>query len=139
MFAYLEYFFYSLLSFVIFPFTVFNFVILNTNILPKVKPFVVVSGSMEPAIPTGSIIYTIKKKEYQNGDVITFLDGKGNTSHRIVGSTTVGGERYYLTKGDQNDFKDEDLVSENNVLGKITATIPFVGRAILFLRNISHL
>ena len=92
---------------------------------------------MEPAIPTGSIIYTIKEKEYQNGDVITFLDGKGNTSHRIVGSTTVGGERYYITKDDQNEFKDEDLVSEKDVLGKITTTIPFVGRAILFLRNIS--
>ena len=127
----------SLLSFVIFPITIFNFVIVNTQLIPAIKPFVVTSGSMEPSIAVGSIIYTVKQKEYRVGDVITFKERDGNISHRIVGVEVIDGEKYYMTKGDANRESDGNLVEEKNVYGRVTSRIPFVGNAILFLRNMS--
>lgn len=135
MSAYFEFLFYSLVSFVIFPVTLFNFLILNTNILPDIKPFIISSGSMEPAVATGSIIYTIKEKGYKEGDIITFTVKNENISHRIVGQKIVSGQTYYITKGDANLYPDEDLVGVGEIYGKIHTSIPYVGKAILLLRG----
>lgn len=126
----------GLLSFIIFPFTLFNFIVVNTQLIP-IKPFVVTSGSMDPAVTTGSIIYAVRQKEYKIGDIIAFSDDKENISHRIVGMTIINGEKYFSTKGDANSQVDEDLITQNNIYGKVTTHIPFIGNAILFLRNMS--
>jgi hypothetical protein len=39
---------------------------------------------MEPKVPTGSIIYTLKEKIYNKGDIIAFVDNNVAVSHRIV-------------------------------------------------------
>ncbi len=44
------------------------------------KPFqayIVSSGSMEPAIKTGSVVVVSPKSSYQVGDVVTFYTGAG--------------------------------------------------------------
>jgi signal peptidase len=83
---------------------------------------------MEPKVPTGSIIYTLKEKIYNKGDIIAFVDNNVAVSHRIVGIKELGSEIYYSTKGDANNMEDEDLVSKEAVYGKIIAVIPFVGK-----------
>lgn len=120
--------FYFLFLFFILPFTIFNVIVLKTPLLSNIKSFIISSGSMEPKVPTGSIIYTLKEKIYNKGDIIAFVDNNVAVSHRIVGIKELGSEIYYSTKGDANNMEDEDLVSKEAVYGKIIAVIPFVGK-----------
>jgi signal peptidase I len=96
----------------------------------------VLSGSMEPAFLTGSIIL-IKLDDNQASygveDVITFhLDGKFIT-HRIIELNNKNGQTIYKTKGDNNDGPDPWTVSKQDVIGKYTGvTIPYAGYALKF-------
>lgn len=59
--------------------------------------YTVISGSMEPAIPTGSLIYTkeIPPKEVKKEDVIAFYRGTDSgaiVTHRVVKNQTVSGK-----------------------------------------------
>ena len=65
--------------------------------------YTVVSGSMEPSIPVGSLLY-IRQAEPQDmeaGDVIAYYGGTGSgavITHRVVENRVVMGE--LITKGD---------------------------------------
>ncbi len=130
--------FYSLLSIFLsvflFPFAAFNLLILNTNLLPSIKSFVITTSSMEPSIPKGSVVYTLAKSKYGVGDIITFQQ-MGNVSHRIVKEEVLGGASYYSTKGDANNISDSTLITSENIYGKVVAVIPLIGQAILFYRT----
>lgn len=119
----------------IFPFLVFNLLLLRTPLLPDTKSFVISSGSMEPVLPVGSIIYTLRQSEYKAGEVVAFLKNKTTISHRVIGLKRIGNDTYYVTKGDANTVEDSDLVLENSVIGKVVAFVPFIGNIILFYKN----
>ena len=106
--------------------------------LAGIKTFVVISGSMEPAIPVGSMVYSkaVDPKTLETGDVIVFYsskaaEGGGNTSeiipitHRVVLNDTTAGE--ITTKGDANEQNDVSKVIYNNVEGKVIFHIPHLG------------
>src|SRR4029079_14899624 len=106
--------FYTMVTisvFIFLPFVVFTLITSKTTLFPSLKSYVVVSGSMEPAIPTGSIIYTLAENFYSKGDVIAFNINEKVVSHRVLGVETVGNEIYYTTKGDANKTRDQNLVS----------------------------
>lgn len=90
---------------------------------------------MEPIIPSGSLIYTVKVKEYFKGDIVTFVTDKGNIAHRIVKLVNLGGINYFSTKGDANIDSDMDLVPENVIYGKIVTIIPFLGGVVSFFKS----
>jgi signal peptidase len=81
---------------------------------PKFLPYqalVVRSGSMEPTIPTGSVVFYRKTQaaDVKVGDVIVFAkpgDATEKVTHRVfqVGSAPAG--RYFVTKGDANGAPD---------------------------------
>lgn len=119
----------------VFPFVVFNLLLSRTSILPGAHSFVISTGSMEPTLPVGSIVYTVRQSSYRVGEVIAFLKNKGTVSHRVVGSSTVGGEKYYETKGDSNSIKDIDLVHQTTIHGKVVAIVPIIGNIVLFYKN----
>ena len=95
-------------------------------VIPKLAGYdvyVVVSGSMEPAIPVGSIVYSHKTEpaELQTDDVIVFIDSaRGETpiTHRVVTNDTAA--CLITTKGDANEHEDVDPVTYDNVIGKVT-------------------
>lgn len=95
--------------------------------------FTVLSGSMEPAYPTGSLIYVKDAdcRTLETGDVITFrLDGDTVATHRIVAvipDDTDPSAIRFRTKGDANDAEDGSLVPYENVIGTPVFTIPFLG------------
>ncbi len=88
------------------------------------RVFYLVSGSMEPTIPTGSAVLVRKCNSYKMDDVITFsstdsrIYGYANT-HRIVGINEENGQREYITKGDANPVADSTTVKENAIYGKV--------------------
>ncbi|MDG4657500.1 signal peptidase I [Ectobacillus antri] len=100
----------------------------------------VLSGSMEPAFYTGSII-AIKPVQsgttYKPGDVITYKLQDGTlVTHRVKEVNAAGEEVMYVTKGDANDAADSEPVSHKNVVGSYTGfTIPYVGYAADYARS----
>lgn len=117
--AQLLYLYYIAVGVFILPFAFINLLTLKVPLFSGVKPFIVTSGSMEPAVPTGSIIYTVGKKVYEKGDVIAFSSNNESISHRIVGLSKLGPQIYFSTKGDANTLQDGDLVLPQSVYGKI--------------------
>lgn len=101
--------------------------------VPKVlgyQMYTVISGSMEPAIPTGSLVY-IQGMEPQNvvdGDVIAFYGGHDSNAiitHRVVKNRVVMGE--FITKGDANEKEDMNPIPYSNFLGRVELSVPVVG------------
>jgi signal peptidase len=97
------------------------------------KVLTVLSGSMEPAIHTGSIVVVKPASEYKVGDVITF--GKISktqtpTTHRINEIKTSPTGQTFVTKGDANNAADLREVRPTEIIGKEILTIPYVGYAI---------
>ena len=101
--------------------------------VPKVfgyEMYTVISGSMEPSIPTGSLVY-IKDMDPQNvadGDVIAFYGGHDSNAiitHRVVKNRVVMGE--FITKGDANEKEDMNPIPYMNFLGRVELSIPVVG------------
>ncbi len=95
------------------------------------KPVVVMSGSMEPAIGTGSLAFIdTSDREVFKGDVISFYAGDLMVTHRVVEITEQG----YRTKGDNNDTADAGLVKDSSIEGKILFSIPKAG---YFLKTVA--
>jgi len=99
------------------------------------KPLVVLTGSMEPVLKVGSVVYYTKvsTNELKAGDIITFTEKDGTiVSHRI----DKVNEKTFTTKGDANNTIDANEVEFENVLGKDTNfSIPFIGYYIKFMND----
>jgi len=95
------------------------------------RVLVVQSGSMEPEIKTGSIVFVFPDNTYGPGDVITFsrkesLHGVPIT-HRITEESIVHGKTAYTVKGDANNYPDAEKVSEDEIIGRVRGKIPYIG------------
>lgn len=91
------------------------------------EAYEIVSGSMEPAIPVGSVVYakSVEPASVQQGDVIAFADGNGVVVHRVTANRTSSGE--FATKGDANPIEDINPVPYGNFLGRVDMSIPVLG------------
>jgi len=98
--------------------------------------FVVLSGSMSPAIDPGDVVIVDRTDPatIDEGDVITYLRGSADTptTHRVVGVEADGGRYTFETKGDANEESDPQPVAGPNVLGRVVLTIPYIGHVIRF-------
>lgn len=130
---------------------VFSVVALLTVVLAKpgeapnffgFSMFRVMTGSMEPSIPTDSLIVVkrMSAKNLAEGDVITFysrdpsLAGEPNT-HRIVRFEEEDGKRIIITKGDANNIEDRYPTHEEDVIGKVIFSSIKLGKFIRLLSN----
>lgn len=94
---------------------------------------VVLSGSMEPAMPVGglSFVQPIAAEDVRAGDVVTYpRPDRPETlvSHRVVAVSDQLGEPTLWTKGDANESNDAWAVPAESVLGRVRFTIPYLGR-----------
>jgi len=93
------------------------------------KVYSVLTGSMEPTYPVGSIVFVenVNPDTLQVGDVITFSASGFDTlaTHRITGVDVDG--RTLNTKGDGNNAEDIYPVEFENVIGRVFFSIPFLG------------
>ena len=105
--------------------------------LVGLTPYVVLSGSMEPTYPTGSLIYVrdVEPAEVEVGDPITFvLDEELNVAtHRVVEVNETDG--WFRTKGAANDAPDGSPVLFENLIGEPVFCIPKLGYLTNFLTN----
>ena len=92
--------------------------------VPKIfgiSSYTVLTGSMEPTIPVGSLIYVkaVDPQTLIEGDVAVFYDGQSTipVTHRVVENLT--GEGQIITKGDANAQEDIAPIPYPNVVGKM--------------------
>ncbi len=94
------------------------------------KPFIVLSGSMETEIHKGDLIITkmVDPKTLKVDDVIAFRDAENTvTTHRIIDIVKDKNETYFVTKGDNNDSQDQNLVEYKDVEGLYVTRMPGIG------------
>lgn len=90
----------------------------------------VVSGSMEPAISVGSLIYVKEEapEEIKEEEIIAFYsdqEGTGIITHRVVKNNVVSGT--FTTKGDANAGEDPMPTAYDNLIGKVVLAVPGMG------------
>lgn len=94
---------------------------------------VIVSGSMEPKFPVGSICIIEKNypvEKIKVGDVIAFsVDKKIWVTHRVV---QISREGNFLTKGDANQTVDFGWIDKRQYEGKTIGNIPYIGVCCMF-------
>ena len=87
----------------------------------------VVTGSMEPEIPVGSVVY-VKDTDPLNveeGQIIAYQREEGVIVHRVVTNRTSLGE--FVTKGDANQVEDLEPIPYEAFLGVTEMHLPMVG------------
>ena len=91
------------------------------------EPYGVISGSMEPAIPTGSLVLVHEEppSELEAGDVVAFLSNGSIVTHRII--EVDEDARTLVTQGDANPVPDMNPVPFSAVEGVVTAHVPLLG------------
>lgn len=117
------------------------------------RSFVVLTGSMSPLIPTGSIVFSQNSKSYRIGDIISFKKNDVTITHRIIdvldsankrisflasplGNSPKPTEVFYKTMGDANNVSDSELVPAKNVVGEAMFHFAYVGFLVMFLKSI---
>lgn len=106
-----------------------------------IKPYTVLSGSMEPTYHVGSIIYVQKVDPLtlEVGDPVTFMfNDRTVVTHRIIEIIPDKNDPsvvYFRTEGDNNDTPDTDPVCSSNVIGKPIFTIPYIGYVANYIQN----
>ncbi len=92
-----------------------------------IVPYVVLSGSMEPTIETGSLCFINKNisiDKIKEKDIIAFkMNDNTLVTHRAVEITDSG----IVTKGDNNEDTDSNVVIKDNFVGKNVFWIPKIG------------
>ena len=108
----------------------------NTHIL-GIYMFNIISESMEPTFYKDDLVVVKKssEKELKVGDIITFKQEDRIISHRIDRITKDKGEIKFITKGDNNEVRDKELVEIQDVYGKVLFSIKKVGKIIHYIQN----
>lgn len=101
--------------------------------------YTVISGSMEPAIPVGSLVYVQPgaPEDAQVDDVIAFyssMDTGAIITHRVIKNDIVTGQIH--TKGDANEKEDLYPVGYDYYMGKVVYSVPVLGQVLAFFVTI---
>lgn len=85
----------------------------------------VITGSMSPAVPVGSVIVVDAQKDdfYEIGDIITFSCEGEYITHRIT-DVKCDEHSYYLTRGDANSRPDGYWTCDCDIIGKVIYVVP---------------
>ena len=94
---------------------------------------------MSPRLNINDIIVVKKgyeNKEYKVGNIITFKNTNGEIiTHRIAEIINTDFQKAFVTKGDNNQVSDEEIVKYDNIIGKVIYTMPKFGLVMKLLKN----
>lgn len=101
------------------------------------EAYIVTTDSMKPSISSGDVVIVkeVEEQELDKGDIITFTKNGETNTHRITNIEEKEGEKYYTTKGDNNNVEDSEKVKFSEIIGKQIITIPYLGKIINALEN----
>lgn len=116
-------------------------------VVPKLTgsvPLTVLTGSMAPTYPPGSVVVVrpTPVADLGIGDAVTYQVRPGHpdvVTHRITAvSTGTDGEVTFTTQGDNNDAPDPEPVLAEQVHGRVWYSVPLVGHAASALAHSPH-
>lgn len=100
-------------------------------------PLTVLSGSMEPTIPVGSMVVVERLQgeadvaDLEVGDVVTFMPRPNDptlVTHRVVSTGgKADGTTVLVTQGDANGAPDPDPVTAEQARGVLRYHVPYAG------------
>lgn len=100
------------------------------------RVYTVISGSMEPELSLGDLLYVkpVDPSTIKVGDDVTFVLNEDLVvaTHRVIAVDTES--KHLYTKGIANDIEDAP-VHFNNVLGVVDFSIPLLGYVSDFIQN----
>lgn len=101
------------------------------------RSFTVLSGSMEPSLHTGGVVFIRPTDTYTSGDIVTYQVREENitVTHRIIAVKQENGELSFITKGDANEDPDPAPVSRDQIVGKVVFSLPLLGYAVNFAKT----
>ena len=91
---------------------------------------VVLSGSMEPEISQGDLIFVKETLDYIENDIVVYQDGNMLVVHRIIQIN----EDEIITKGDANNVMDKPI-QKTAIKGEVVAWIPYVGEVVNWIKT----
>lgn len=96
----------------------------------------VLSGSMEPAISTGGLVFIgpVGAQDIRVGDVIEFDSGNMQICHRVV-AIEESPALQFTTKGDANRANDLVPAAASAVEGRVVFSIPLAGYVIYYIKT----
>lgn len=122
-------------------------VIIGVSLLPikgNYKIYAVKSGSMQPAIKTGALVFVRPVSEYKEGDIVTFYDPSSNKksdviTHRILKVEDKNEVRTFKTKGDANEGADSSSITQSAIIGKKFLNISYLGYLLGYIKTLPGL
>jgi signal peptidase I len=118
--------------------------IISGSLFTIITPFfgwrteAVISGSMEPAISTGSvvIIRPVIPDTIRKGDVIMYYspDKTSLTTHSVFYVASEPSLQF-ITKGDANNSPDVIPITPGQIIGIVALTIPYLGLVAQFIKT----
>lgn len=109
----------------------------------KYQPIAVLSGSMSPTFDRGDAVVIRKltkaeKNELKKGDVIQFVSGSKYVVHRITDiDNDEYGNRVFVTKGDHNNAVDATMVGYDQIVGKVSFIVKYIGYPSVWLSGMA--
>lgn len=105
-------------------------------VLPRVThgaALTVLTGSMRPTLPVGSVVIErpVKAQALRVGDIATYQQTPGRSvyiTHRIAAIDTSTTPTTFTFKGDANRVADPLPVPATAIRGKVWFDVPYVGR-----------
>jgi signal peptidase I len=115
------------------------FVYLRPTALGGPANYIWVSGtSMLPTLVSGDFVFLRESDAYATGDIVAYRVPEGDPGagafviHRIVGGNAESG---FVMQGDNKKAPDEWRPTIDDVLGRLTVSIPGVGAYLASVRN----
>ncbi|HVM12115.1 MAG TPA: signal peptidase I, partial [Actinomycetota bacterium] len=109
-----------------------TFTVLGLMLASGLRPLVVRSGSMEPAIGTGDVVFTrmVPPALLKRGEVVTFRDpsrGDDLVTHRVVEVRRAATSFGFVTRGDANTGVERWSVERDGRIGRMALRVPRAG------------
>ena len=109
-------------------------------LLPRlfcISPYIVLSGSMEPEIHAGSIVYmdeSITPEQTRENDIIGYrMNDEIKVVHRVM--ELDKNNHSVVTKGDANEVEDINPVMFEQIEGRAIISIPYMGYIVTWIRS----
>lgn len=99
----------------------------------------IASSSMSPSIKIGDMLViknNYSKDKYSKNDIVVFEHNNKKIVHRIISKKYVNGDFIYEVKGDNNRDKDNILLKNDDIQGKIIYRIPYIAYPAVELKKI---
>ncbi len=92
------------------------------------RPFTVLSGSMEPAISTGAVAFIrMGAWEGKAGEIIMYRLGEGGNAPVVTHRIAEVRDGCFITKGDANEEADPVPVKPDQIEGSFVFQLPLAG------------